>query len=128
MSLGVGNADGTGHQQKPLHKYKHVDSSIWHRLLHPEQRNVKRCRPSENGFDGSKGNTRFQNQRNYLQDAENRKFRALEDGIGSLHITEDRAVGAEMVDEEIKNELRPKKRMHSLGTDYLKETEIAGDN
>jgi hypothetical protein len=63
-----------------------------------------------------------------LQDAENRKFRALEDGIGSLHITEDRAVGAEMVDEEIKNELRPKKRMHSLGTDYLKETEIAGDN
>ena len=59
---GVGNASEKDRQQKPLHKDKYVDSSLWHRLLHPEQRNVKRCRPSENRFDGSKGNTRFENQ------------------------------------------------------------------
>ena len=59
-----------------------------------------------------------------MQDAENRKFQAVEEDIGSLQITEDCAVRAEMVDEEIKNdELRPKKRMYSVGTDYLKETE-----
>ena len=124
LSGGVGNASEKGHQQKLLHKDKYVDSSIWHRLLHPEQRNVKRCRPSENRFDGPKGNTRFENQQNYLQDAENRKFKAVEDGIGFLHITEDRPVCAEMVDKEIKNdELRPKIGMFSMGTDYLKETE-----
>ena len=124
MFGGTGNASETGHQQKPLHKDKYVDSSIWHRLLHPEQRNVKRCRPSENRFDGPKGNTRFENQQNYLQDAENRKFKAVDEGIGPLHITEDRPVRAEMVDEEIKNvELRPKKRMDSVGPDYLKEFE-----
>ena len=124
LSGGAGNASEKGHQQKPLHKDKYVDSSIWHRLLHPEQRNVKRCRPAESRFDGSKGNTHFENQQNYLQDAENRKFQAVEEGIGPLHITEDRPGCAEMVDEEIKNvELRPKKRMDSVGTDYLKEIE-----
>lgn len=121
---GVGYATEQGRQQKPLHKDKYVDSSMWHRLLHPEQRNVKRCRPSENRFDASKGNTRFENQQNYLQDAENRKFQAVEEGIGPLHITEDRPVRAEMVDEEIKNvEFWPKKRMDSVGPDYLKEVE-----
>jgi len=124
VSVGVGSASETGHQQKPLHKDKYVDSSLWHRLLHPEQRNVKRCRPSENRFDGSKGNTRFENQQNSLQDADNRKFQAVEEGIGPLHITEDRPVRAEMVDEEIKNvAVRPKKRMDSVGSDYLKEFE-----
>jgi len=62
LSDGVGNASEKGHQQKPLHKDMYVDSSIWHRLLHPEQRSVKHCRPPENRFDGSKENTRFQNQ------------------------------------------------------------------
>jgi len=124
VSVGAGNASETGQQQKPLHKDKYVDSSIWHRLLHPEQRNVKRCRPSGNRFDGSKGNTHFENQQNYLQDAENRKFQAVEEGTGPLHITENRPVRADMVDEENKNvELRPKKRMDSVGPDYLKEFE-----
>jgi hypothetical protein len=59
-----------------------------------------------------------------LQDADNRKFQAIEEGIGPLHITEDRPVRAETVDEEMKNvELRPKKRMDSVDTDYLKEIE-----
>jgi len=124
LTGGVGNASEKGRQQKPLHKDKYVDRSIWHRLLHPEQRNVKRCRPSENRFEGSKGNTRFENQQNYLQDADNRKFQAVEEGIGPLHITEDRPVRVEMVDEEIENvELRPKKRNDSVDTDYLKEIE-----
>jgi hypothetical protein len=124
LSGGVDNAIEKGNQQKPLHKDKYLDSSIWHRLLHREQRNVTRCRSSENRFDGSKGKTRFENQQNYLQDVGNIKFEAVEEGIGPLHITKDRPVRAEMVDEEIKNvELRPKKRIDFVGSDYLKETE-----
>lgn len=124
LSVAADYASGHDHQQKPLHKDKYVDSSIWHRLLHPDQRNVKRCRPSENRIDAAKGNTRFENQQNYLQEAENRKFQAVEEGVGPLHITEDRPVLAEVLDEEVKNvELRPKKRLESLGTEFLKDFE-----
>jgi hypothetical protein len=111
-------------QQKSLHKDKYVDSSIWHRLLHPEQRNVKRCRPCENRFDASKGNARCENHQNCLQAAENRKLLAIEEGIVPLRISEDHPVRAEMVDEEFNNvELRPKKRLDSFCTGCLKETE-----
>jgi hypothetical protein len=122
LPVAAGCASEHDHQQKPLHKDKYVDSSVWHRLLHPEQRNVKRCRPSENRFDATNANTRFENQQNYMQEPENRKFHAVEEGVGPLHITEDRPVRLELVDEEFKNvELRPKKRLDSVGTDYLKE-------
>lgn len=110
-------------QQKSLHKDKYVDS-IWHWLLHPEQRNIKRCRPCENRFDASEGNARCENHQSYLQAVENRKLQAIEEGIVPLHISEDHPVRAEMVDEEFNNvELRPKKRLDSFCTGYLKETE-----
>jgi hypothetical protein len=102
-------------QQKSLRKDKYVDTSLWHKLLHPEQRHVKRCRPSENRFDPSEEQGR-------LHDAGSRKMQAVEEGIGPLHITEERPVRAEKVDEQIKNvELRVKKRVDSVGTDCLKE-------
>jgi hypothetical protein len=109
--------DSDHQQQNPLRKEKYVDSSLWHKLLHPEQRNIKRCRPSENRFDAFEGEC-------HSHDAENRNIQAVEEGIGPLHITEERPVRAEIVDEQIKNvELRVKKRVDSVGTDCLKDIE-----
>jgi hypothetical protein len=106
--------------RKPVHKDKYVDTSVWSKLLHPEQRHIKRCRPSENRFDAPIGNTRSMNQ----DEAENGQLQAVEEGIGPLHITEDRPVRAEMVDEHLGNvELVVKRRLDSVGTNYLKEIE-----
>jgi len=108
-----------GQQKKPLPKEKYVDTSIWHKLLHPEQRNVKRCRPSENRFDDddAEGNTPSDNQHNRLQDSENRKLLAMEEGMFPLRIIEDPPLPADVQDAE----LRVKNRMDSVGTNYLKE-------
>jgi hypothetical protein len=112
-------ADHDSHQQQqiPLRKEKYVDSSLWHKLLHPEQRNIKRCRPSENKFDAPE-------DQYHSHDAEIRSIQAVEEGIGPLHITEDRPVCAEIVDEQkIIAELRVRKRVDSVGTDCLKDIE-----
>jgi hypothetical protein len=86
-------------------------------LLRPEQRNIKRCRPSENRYDASEDP--------YLShDAESRNVQAVGEGIWPLHITEDRPIRAEIADEQVKNvELRVKKRVDSVGTDCLKDIE-----
>lgn len=102
-------------QQEPLRKEKYVDTSLWHKLLHPEQRHVKRCRPSENRYDVYEDQDRF-------HDAESGMVQAVGEGIGPLHITEDRPVRAEMVDEQPKSvEVRVKKRLDSVGTGCLKD-------
>lgn len=107
--------------QKPLHKDKFVETSIWSKLLHPEQRHVKRCRPSADRFDAPI----IRDTRPVIDaNAEKWKLQAVEEGIGPLHITEDRPIRAEMVDEHDGNvHLRVKRRLDSVGTDYLKEIE-----
>lgn len=114
-SLHAADHDSNYQQQKPLRKDKYVDTSLWRMLLRPEQRHVKRCRPSENRCDAYEDQDRF-------QDAESRMVQAVEEGMGPLHITEDRPVRAEISDKRIKNiELKIKKFVDSVGTDCLKD-------
>jgi hypothetical protein len=109
-SFDAADHDSDHQQQEPLRKEKYVDSSLWHKLLHPEQRHIKHCRPSKHTHDDCD------------DDAESRMVQDVEEGIGPLHITEDGPLRAEVVDEQIKNvELRAKNRMDSVGTDCLKD-------
>ena len=49
-------------------------------------------------------------------------LKSAEEGVGPLHITETRPVHAELID-ETKVEIRPRKRLDSVGKDYLKDIE-----
>ncbi|XP_023704493.2 serine/threonine-protein kinase MARK2 isoform X6 [Cryptotermes secundus] len=113
-SLDAADHDSSYQQQKPLRKDKYVDTSLWHKLLLPELRHVKRCRPSENRCYVYEDQDRF-------QDAESRMVQAVEEGIGPLRITEDQPVRAEMSDKRIKNVELIKKLVDSVGTDCLKD-------
>lgn len=87
--------DRAGPAHKLVRKDEFVDIGTWNKLLHPKQRYTKRCRPSENSFEASVGNADFVNQDDLHQ--------VLVEDVGRLHITEDRPVRSEPVDELVGN-------------------------
>ncbi|PSN40268.1 hypothetical protein C0J52_11899 [Blattella germanica] len=118
--------DGEQDQEhKPLTKDKYIDSSIWHKILHVNKFETK-FKQNANRIDSTEKGVRNKvlpiGLQNSVQMAETMKIKAVEEGVGALHITEKRPEAtAEVVDEKV--ELRVKKRVDSVGTDYLKEIE-----
>jgi hypothetical protein len=97
-----------------------VDSSAWSKLLHPVHRRTQRCRPSEDGFDASTGNTRAANQ----DEEDKGQLQAMEEGICCLHITEDRPALTELLHEHVgKDAVRVKPQPESVTAYWIEEME-----